>query len=99
MGKEQVKIKAWRLRQDNLSGSKFQNYVYVDERVARAKAESMAEEWQTYSVHEVVVRILSKQEGAVGNELVQIRHDTYTDYLKECGLRKLTKEERKALGV
>jgi hypothetical protein len=77
----------------------FQHYVYTDEQVAKAKAESMKEEWTSYKVKEVKVRVISENEGAIGHTLVQIRRSTWTDWCRETALKKLTADEKAALGL
>jgi len=90
-------IQAWRLRKSTMCGGVFLPYVYTEELVAKAKAEEMKEEWVDYEVKEVAVRVLNEQEGAIGNDLVQIRRDTWHEHCLETAFKKLTPDERKAL--
>lgn len=96
--KAAVTFPAWRCERDSMGGSKMDDTVYTDEKVAKMRAEERKEEFCAWKVHEVIVRFISETEGAVGRELVTVDHTSYTDALRQRALKKLTPEERKALG-
>ena len=82
-----------------MGGSDWQDTAYTCEEVAKLKAKSLEAEWINYRVHPVKVRVLSEFEGAVDRALVRIDHTTIDEWHARVGLAKLTKEERKALGL
>lgn len=74
-------------------------FVYLEKRSAEIWCEEHNEEWTTYKPKEVEVRELTKKEGAVGGQLVQIRRDTSDGTVRARALRKLNAEEKRALGL
>lgn len=82
-----------------MNGREPQDFVYTDERVAKAVAKEKEEEWTSYEPKMVMVRPLGKDEGAVGKMLVQIRRQTWQERCVLTALKKLTKDEREALAA
>lgn len=90
-------ITAHRIKKSNMNGSEELHTVYTDFCVAKAKAESMKQEFEDYTVGSVKVRILNEREGAVDKDLVQIDRTTYSELCRQTGLAKLNADERAAL--
>lgn len=74
-------------------------FVYLEKRAAEIWCEEHNEEWTAYKPKEVEVRELTKEEGAVGGQLVQIRRDTSDETIRTRAMKKLNAEERRALGL
>jgi len=92
-------LTAYRLRRSTMGGADWEHKVYTDKAVADMVAKEKHEEWVDYTAHEVQVRLLSENEGAVGHELVSIDRTTEEEAVRQAALRKLTGKERKVLGL
>jgi hypothetical protein len=90
---------AFQLVRNSMGGSGPLGIVYTEKRSAEIWAEVHAEDWVQYKVKEVEVREFNSNEGAVGDQLVQIHRDRAVDLIKARALTKLTAEERAALGL
>lgn len=91
-------IKAYRLHKDTMGPPEDSDHVYTDEETAKLIAEDKPrDEFTTWKVNEVSVRVITQSEGAVGKELVLIDRTTPNQIHRERGLRKLTSAEREAL--
>jgi hypothetical protein len=90
-------IKAFRLYKDSTGGSEWMRTVYTDREVAEMEAASKHEEWASYKVHPVKVRVLSANEGVIGHELVTIDRTTAIVRHRQVALSKLSKKEKDAL--
>lgn len=74
-------------------------FVYLEKRAAEIWCEEHNEEWISYKPKEVEVRELTKDEGVVGGQLVQIRRDSSDETIRARAMKKLNAEERRALGL
>lgn len=92
-------MKAYQPIKDSMGGNGPMPFVYLEKRACEMWASENKEEWTDYTVKEVEVRELTADEGAVGTQLVRIRKDRAIDIVRAKALRKLTKEEREALGL
>lgn len=92
-------IEAWQPYKDSMGGSGPMPFVFTEQRAAEIWAEDHKEEWTTYKVNKVLVRQFTRDEGAVKDQLVRIRHERSADLLKARAIKKLTDEERRALGL
>lgn len=93
-------VNAFRLKEDSMGGGeKWSDVVYTHEETAKLRAEDKAEEWVSYKVHPVRVRLLTDNEGAVGNHLVTVDRTEPDKVYRERAIRKLTPSERKAIGL
>lgn len=91
------KIDAFRHYKDSMGQSGWCPIVFIHKETAELEAEDKKEEWTSYQVHPVKVRVLNEQEGAVGNDLVTINREEPDAIYKRRALRKLTPRERQAL--
>ena len=72
-------------------------FVYLDRRAAEIWVEGNKEDWTSYKIKEVDLRIFNNDEGAVGAQLVQIRRVSAIDLIRARAIKKLTSEELEAI--
>lgn len=92
-------ITAFRLYKDVMGGGGWCPIVYIYQETAQLEADSKKEEWTSYNVNKVNVRILTETEGAVGNDLVTINYEVPDTVHRRRAMAKLTPRERQALGL
>lgn len=93
-------LDGWQIEQITMNGNTDLPIVYIDRQVGeivlKDKTE-LREEWVSYKMKQVKVRLLTQDEGAVGNSLVTINREDYKTVLRRKARAKLTQEEFDAL--
>ena len=92
-------LDAFVISKDTMNGQQDLTVVYLDKRVAEMKADSLKEEWADFKVRPIKLRVINETEGVIGRVLVTINRETADDAIRAAALSKLTKDERRVLGV
>ena len=93
-------IDAWRIVKDTMNGKEPLHVAYLHERTAQLEADGKPkDEWTGYKVEKVKLRMLTEDEGGIGNDLVMVNKETPASILRRRALAKLSREEQVALGV
>lgn len=92
-------MKAFQPIKDSMGGGGPMPFVYLEKRAAEIWCKEHNEEWISYIPEEVEVRELTKEEGAVKSQLVQIRRDTSNDLIRARAMKKLNAEDKRVLGL
>ncbi len=94
-------MKAWLLRISSMGGGPKTYYevAYSDEGVANRRAKDLGAEWKSYHPEQFDCEEINKSRVIVDSKVYQLDKKETLDDIRERAIKKLSGEEKKALGI